>query len=207
VLGQRAGEPHSDMPAVQINPVKLPGPWVEGYVLDLHTVSCTFLGYDGSIPRFDTKYTELGELVYRFKYQGEKAALPPIVDTVEHFIRKLKWSFDFIVAAPPSIHRDPQPVTEIARELSSRLGVPVHDEAVLKVKTTPPMQHLEFPSDRAKMLEDAFRGEAKAVRGKRVLVVDDLFEYGSTVGAVAKVLVTEGEAAAVYMVALTRRRT
>jgi len=195
------------MAVVNINPMKLPGPWVEGYVLDLHSISSTFLGYDGSIPRFDTKYTELGELVYRFKYRGDRAALPPIVDTAEQFIRELKWSFDCIVAAPPSIGRKSQPVMEIAQELSSRLGVPVNDEAVLKVKTTPPMKNIEFPSERAKMLEDAFRGEANAVRGKRVLLVDDLLEYGSTVGAVTKVLLTEGEAAAVYMVALTRKRT
>jgi predicted amidophosphoribosyltransferase len=195
------------MAVVHINPVKLPGPWVEGYVLDLHTVSSTFLGYDGSIPRFDTKYTELGELVHRLKYRGDRAALPPIVETVWQFISKLEWSFDCFVAAPPSIHRKSQPVMEIAQELSSRLGVPVCDQAVVKVKTTPPMKNIEFPSDRAKALEDAFRCEADAVRGKRVLLVDDLFEYGSTVGAVAKVLVTEGEAAAVYMLALTRRRT
>ena len=176
------------MPAVKINPTKLPGPWVEGYVLDLHTISSTFLGYEGSIPRFDTKYTELGELVYRFKYRGDRAALPPLVDTAEQFIRESKWTFDCIIPTPPSISRKSQPVVEVAQELSSRLGVPVCEEAVVKVKTTPPMKNIEFPSERAKVLEDAFRGESNEIRGKRVLLVDDLFEYGSTVGAVAKVL-------------------
>ena len=57
------------------------------------------------------------------------------------------------------------------------------------------------------MLQDAFRGEPDKTRRKRLLLLDDLFEYGSTVGAVAKVLLTEGEAAAVYMLALTRKRT
>ena len=195
------------MTAVKINPMKLPGPWVEGYVLDLHSISSTFLGYDGSIPRFDTKYTELGELVNRLKYRGDSAAVPSLVDTAEQFIRGVKWTFDCIVAAPPSISRKLQPVTEVARELSSRLGVPVCDKAVVKVKTTPPMKNIEFPADRAKMLQGAFRGEPNEVRGKRVLLIDDLFEYGSTVGAVANVLLTEGEAVAVYLLALTRKRT
>ena len=195
------------MAPVRINPIKLPGPWVEGYVLDLHSISSTFLGYDGSVPRFDTKYTELGELVYRFKYRSDSAALPAIVDTVGQFIRESKWEFDCIVAAPPSIGRKSQPVAEIAQELSSRLGVPVCDKAVVKVKTTPPMKNIEFPAERATMLQDAFRGEPDKTRRKRLLLLDDLFEYGSTVGAVAKVLLTEGEAAAVYMLALTRKRT
>jgi competence protein ComFC len=195
------------MAAVRINPIKLQGPWAEGYVLDLHSISSTFLGYDGSVPRFDTKYTELGDLVYRFKYRSDSAALPAIVDTVEQFIRESKWEFDCIVAAPPSIGRKSQPVAEIAQELSSRLGVPVCDNAVVKVKTTPPMKNIEFPAERATMLRDAFRGEPDKTREKRILLLDDLFEYGSTVGAVAKVLLTEGEAGAVYMLALTRKRT
>jgi predicted amidophosphoribosyltransferase len=78
---------------------------------------------------------------------------------------------------------------------------------VVKVKTTPPMKNIEFPAERATMLRDAFRGEPDKTRGKGILLLDDLFEYGSTVGAVAKVLFTEGEPAAVYMLALTRKRT
>jgi hypothetical protein len=105
------------MAPVRIKPTKLPGPWTEGYVLDLHSLSSTFLGYDGSVPRFDTKYTELGELVYRFKYRGDTAALSTIVDTVEQFIGESKWEFDCIVAVPPSIARKSQPVSEITQEL------------------------------------------------------------------------------------------
>jgi hypothetical protein len=71
------------MTVVKSNPMKLPGPWVEGYTLDLYSISSTFLGYDGSIPRFDTKYTEVGELVNRLKYRGDSAALPSVIDTAE----------------------------------------------------------------------------------------------------------------------------
>lgn len=165
------------------------------------------MGYEGSIPRFDTKYTELGELVYRFKYRGDRAALPAIVDTVEQFIRQSKWEINCIVSVPPSIERKSQPVAEIAQELSSRLGVPVCDNAVVKVKATPPMKNIEFPTERATVLRDAFRGEPEKSGGRRILLLDDLFEYGSTVGAVTNVLLTEGEASAVYMLALTRKRT
>jgi predicted amidophosphoribosyltransferase len=195
------------MTVVKLNPIKLPGPWVEGYALDLYSISSTFLGYDGSIPRFDTKYTEVGELVNRLKYRGDSAALPSLIDTAEEFVKGLNWTFDCVVAVPPSITRKSQPVAEIARELASRFGVPVCDKAVIKTKATPPMKAIDFPVDRANMLQNAFRGEPNEVRAKRLLLLDDLFEYGSTVGAVTNVLLTEGKAAAVYLLALTRKRT
>jgi len=187
--------------------MRLPGPWVEGYTLDLYSISSTFLGYDGSIPRFDTKYTEVGELVNRLKYRGDSAALPSLIDTAEQFVKGLNWTLDCIVPVPPSITRKSQPVAEIARELASRFGVPVCDNAVTKTKATPPMKAIDFPVDRANMLHNAFRAEPNEVRGKRILLLDDLFEYGSTVGAVTNVLLTDGRAVAVYLLALTRKRT
>jgi competence protein ComFC len=195
------------MTVVKSNPIKLPGPWVGGYALDLYSISSTFLGYDGSIPRFDTKYTEVGELVNRLKYRGDSAALPSLVDTAERFVKGLNWTFDCIVPVPPSVTRKTQPVSEIARGLASRFGVPVCDNAVVKTKATPPMKAIDFPVERANMLHNVFRAEPNEVRAKRVLLLDDLFEYGSTVGAVTNVLLTEGEAAAVYLLALTRKRT
>jgi len=194
------------LPAVPINPQKLTGPWADGYVLDVHSIGSTFLGYDGPYPRFDTKYTELGGLLYRFKYRGDTTALPSITDTVEQFIHETKWELDCIVPAPPSVPRKSQPILEIAQALSSRLGIPVCEDAIVKVKTTPAMKTMEFPSERAQMLEDAFRSDPTKARGKRILLVDDLFEYGSTVGAVANELLTRGEASIVYMLSLTRKR-
>ena len=195
------------MAVVKISPMKLPAtPWVEGYVLDYHTVSSTPTG--DPYYRFDTKRTELGELLFRLKYRGGgSVVIADIVDTAEQFVGGWNPPINCVVPAPPSISRKSQPVTEVARELSSRFGVPVCDKAVVKVKTTPPMKTIEFPTDRANMLQGAFRGEPNEVRAKRVLLIDDLFEYGSTVGAVANVLLTEGEAVAVYLLALTRKRT
>lgn len=57
---------------IQINPKKLtPTPqihgFVEAYVLDYHNVSS--LPTNDPYYRFDTKRTELGELLYRIKYK------------------------------------------------------------------------------------------------------------------------------------------
>jgi hypothetical protein len=53
------------MAAVKVDPLRLSGPWSDGYVLERqHTLSSEFLGHDGfGNPQFDTKRSELGELV------------------------------------------------------------------------------------------------------------------------------------------------
>jgi hypothetical protein len=71
------------MVAVKIDPMKLPGPWADGYVLERqHTLASEFLGHDSlGNPQFDTKRTELGELVFWLKnpdianaFRGAKSA-------------------------------------------------------------------------------------------------------------------------------------
>ena len=67
------------MAPVAIKPVKLAGPWTDGYVLDRQTVSSIPTG-DPYHP-FDTERTELGELLFQFKYRNKADALSIIVDT------------------------------------------------------------------------------------------------------------------------------
>jgi hypothetical protein len=67
------------MAPVAINPARLQGPWVEGYVLDRHTISSIPTG-DPYYP-CETKRTELGELLFQFKYRNKLEAMGGIVDT------------------------------------------------------------------------------------------------------------------------------
>ena len=47
------------------HPMRIPGVWRQGYVLDYHTIHSAFLGHDEfGNPIFDTKRTEVGELLY-----------------------------------------------------------------------------------------------------------------------------------------------
>lgn len=194
------------MPIVQTNPMKLPPkPWSEGYVLDYHTVSSTPTG--DPYFRFDTKRTELGELLYRLKYRaGGTPVLTDIVDTAEQFLRRWNPPIDSVLAAPASRTRVAQPSVEIAWQLAVRLGLPMCEDAVVKVTPTPQMKNIDEWAERQRVLYEAIQGGPDDVRGKSVLLVDDLIESGSTLRRTADVLLQSGGAKAVYALVLTRTK-
>jgi predicted amidophosphoribosyltransferase len=191
---------------VKFNPMKLaPMPWVEGYVLDYHTISSTPTG--DPYYRFDTKRTDLGELLFRFKYRSAGTpALNDIVDTVEQFVRGWKPPIECIVPAPASVTRRAQPGTELARGLAARLLLPVFEGAVAKVKATAQMKNIDDWVERQRLLEEAIQVGKDDVRGKCILLVDDLIESGSTLRRAAEVLLKDAGARAVYALVLTRTK-
>jgi predicted amidophosphoribosyltransferase len=194
------------MAAVEFNPMKLaPTPWVEGYVLDYHTISSTPTG--DPYYRFDTKRTELGELLFRLKYRAAgSAAVTDIADTAEQFIRGWKPPVECIVPAPPSLTRKTQPAVEVARELAARLQVPLFENAVVKVKATPQMKNIDDWAERQRVLAETVQSGKDDLKGKSILLFDDLIESGATLRRAAEVLLEEGGARAVYALVLTRTK-
>jgi predicted amidophosphoribosyltransferase len=194
------------MGAVKINPMRLPAePWVEGYVLDYHTISSTPTG--DPYYRFDTRRTELGELLFQRKYRsGGPAVVALIVDTAMQFLNGWRPPIGCVVSTPPSVTRKTQPAGEIARELAARLQVPWFERAVIKVKPTPQMKNVDDWAERQRLLGEAVQLGQDDVKGKTVLLFDDLIESGSTLRRTAEVLLNDGGARALYALVLTRTK-
>lgn len=188
----------------ETNPQKLTtGPWDDGYVLDFHSISSTPTG-DPYYP-FDTKRTELGELLYRLKYRGDRTAIESIAKIAGKFVKSWNPPIKYIVPAPPSLHRESQPVVDIARALGKYLTIRVLEDAVVKVKKTDPMKDIPV-WERPSALKNAIQSGKTDVAGKSILLVDDLIESGSTLQRAASVLLENGGAASVYALVLTRTR-
>jgi predicted amidophosphoribosyltransferase len=178
------------MPTVITHPRRLHGPWTDGFTLDR---------YSGSV---------LGTLVQQLKYKENAAALVPIVDTIENFIRN-RWEglprIDCIVPAPPSVSRPGfQPAIEITRALAGRLNVYLSEDVVLKVKPTPPMKSIFSGAEKRQMLREAIQKGPGDARDQCVLVVDDVTETLSTLGRVTDVLLREAGASDVYVLGVVR---
>lgn len=187
----------------KINPRKIDGPWVDGRVLDLHSTGSEFLGYDEfGHEQFDTHRTDVGELLYRLKYRSDTAALVEIGDIVERFIRSWRISFDIIVPAPSTRARRVQPLHQIADETAKR---PVVKAVSKKASGAAELKNLREYHERDEVLKGALTVDARAIAGKRILLVDDLIRSGATLSAVASALNAAG-AAAVFAFALTKTR-
>lgn len=196
------------MAAVKIDPLKLTGPWADGHVLERqHTISSEFIGHDSNgHAQFDTKRSELGEVVFRLKNRSDRTTLDPIADTAAEFVLASGIQFDAVVPVPPSRRRPFQPVIEIATALGARLAKPVLLSVVSKVKETPELKDVFDFGERQKLLEGAFAVDEKAAKGQRLLLIDDLYRSGATAALVAKELMGAG-ASAVYFLAMTKTRT
>jgi len=80
----------------------------------------------------------------------------------------------------------------IARELSRRKKIRLVSGAIVKVKDTPPQASLEAAA-RRENVKGVYRVKQKeAIKGKVVLLVDDVFTTGSTIEACSRVLMEAG---------------
>jgi predicted amidophosphoribosyltransferase len=194
---------------LKINPIALRGPWQQGYALDLHTISSTFLGTDSyGHDQFDTKRSEIGELLYRLKYGGDQTTLDPIADTVTEFLRSRNIGIDALIPVPPSnTARQVQPVAEIARKVCERTGIALCDTGVTKVRKTEELKDVFDFEKRATVLANAFAVDRVLTEGKRLLLFDDLYRSGATVTTITNLLTSEGHASAVVLLTLTRTRS
>ena len=193
---------------IATNPMKISGAWHQGYILDYHTLSSDFIGHDEfGNPTFDTKRTEVGELLYQLKYRRNVDALKVLVEIAAAFVRQWSPSVHAIVTVPPTRVRRPQPVVELATGLGKSLDLPVFDGFVRNVKNTKELKNVFNYTERIKLLEGAYKVRDQSLGGKSVLLFDDLYRSGATLHAVTKILYDEGQCSTVYALALTRTRT
>ncbi len=193
---------------VATNPMKISGAWHQGYVLDYHTLGSDFIGHDEfGNPMFDTKRTEVGELLYQLKYKRNTDALEALVELGAAFVRKWSPSIEVIVTVPPTRVRRPQPVVELATGLGKSLDLPVLDGFVRNVKNTKELKNVFDYNERIKLLDGAYKVREQSLGGKSVLLFDDLYRSGATLNAVTKILYDQGQCSTVYALALTRTRT
>jgi hypothetical protein len=73
--------------------------------LDVPTISSTYIGVDQfGHDRYDTKRSEMGELLYRLKYNQDTSVVPEIVETASSCVVKAsKEPFDLIIPVPASL--------------------------------------------------------------------------------------------------------
>ena len=179
------------------HPRELRGPWAAGWALDFHS---HFSGADWS-------RSQVGDLAYRYKYGGQQSLVETLADQLAGLIAEhseLAW-VDAIVPVPPSSLCTFDPVSALCDALARRLNRPVR-RALVKTRVTAPQKEMRTLAQKRANVAGAFAVAADLapdMRGKRLLVLDDLYDSGATLEQVTRTLQRAG-VPTVMVLTLTR---
>ncbi|MFZ2065432.1 MAG: ComF family protein [Xanthobacteraceae bacterium] len=191
---------------MRTNVRSIAGNWDKGHVLDKHTISSDFLGYDeNGRPRFDTKRSEAGEALYQLKYQSDKLKAPLLAAAIATEVVPLLGEFGMIIPMPASKPRPWQPVTEVARELGKLTGKTVIENLLVRTTQDQQLKDLATKEEKKAALKDAFRAEEVITNDGRwnALLLDDLFDTGASMEEATEALKRYNKVGSVYVAALT----
>ena len=140
----------------------------------------------------------LQEAIHRWKYEGRTYLTFFFAQWMAEGLNRY-WkadSLDFLIPVPLHTHRLRKrgfnQALLLVKELSRRTGIPYRKTILQKRKPTIPQVNLSV-IEREKGLKGAFHviGE-EALKGKSVLLVDDVYTTGATVNECSKVLLRGG---------------
>jgi len=190
---------------MSINPIKLIGNWDEGWALDNHIITSIYTGTDiYGHDTYNSNRSELGELLYYFKYRGKYDNLDKIIELINPFLNK--WDklddVDIIIPVPSSKTRIYQPATEIAYYIADNYKINFGENVLNKVSD------LESKNmDKSnKVLEGTIIATKKATRLHNILLVDDLYSTGSTLRECVRILRQDSMLKKIYVLTMTKTR-
>lgn len=189
-----------------MNILKIDGLWDEGYSLDLYNLKSTFLGEDVfGRPQFDSQRSELGELIYRMKYNGHENTVDSIIKMILPFVSG--WlsdkHIDIIIAVPPSRTREFQPVFEIVKGLAKAQEKYYATDILMKLSEES-VKNIQ-PEERDLKHQIIMTKTAK--RNADILLVDDVIETKGTANECVRILKEDPLVGHIYFLALTRRNS
>lgn len=186
--------------------IKLRGKWTEGYAIDNHTLHSTYVGENEyGHPMFDTKRSEIGELIYQLKYQEQKKIINDIMVLVKPVLDnwQIGAKVDIIIPIPPSdISRTFQPVFLIAEAISDYLNIRMSTQVLKKSK------HEQLKNaginEKSDLIKGSITKDKNFKKKVNILLVDDLFDSGATLNEAVDVLKSDINVANVYVLTMTK---
>lgn len=191
----------------ELNPIRIWGNWKEGYALDWHTLKSIYLGVDEwGHNQYETTRSKLGEMVYQLKYNQNISVLDEMIHLIAPFLDwwNISSKVSAIIPVPPSnINRIFQPVFEICNKLSEYLSIPLYTEFLIK------NNHIQSKNlDRINKIEisGSIKRRLRFQTEVNVLLIDDLFQTGSTLTECVKILKTDSHIRDIFVLTMTKTR-
>lgn len=135
------------------------------------------------------------ELVRLLKYQGDLEAAEPLGEQMALVLAQSGLKVDMLLPVPMHPVRLKQrgynQAEQLAHQISSHTGLFLCTDGLIRVGGQQTQVHRNR-AERLTAMKDAFRAEGKIVRGRRLLLIDDVLTTGATAGACAKALIDAG---------------
>lgn len=138
----------------------------------------------------------LREAIHHFKYRSLKALAPELAGMLSTYLLDNPLPGECLVPVP--LHRKRlrergyNQSALLARELSRNSGIPVIEDCLQRAGNTPPQARSPSREERHRNVAGAFRCTDDRLRGKRVVLIDDVSTSGATLNAAAAVLKSAG---------------
>ena len=138
-------------------------------------------------------------LVYKFKYGKDKSIAKAIIPILCDKFLEIEETIDLIMPVPLSRERMGErgfnQAEILARGISEKFSVPLSSSNLIRNRNTPTQTSLDR-DERKENLKDAFSlKDAGEVKGKIVLIIDDLTTSGATMDEITKILKKNGATA------------
>ncbi len=156
---------------------------------------------EGIISGFYSKYVfetdkKLQDIIHALKYNRKFALGNFLGENISEGIKSLNWNIDLILPIPihhlKKAERGYNQSDFIANGLSKSLNIPYSKNIIKRSRYTESQTKLDI-KERANNVANAFRiKNLKTIKGKNILLVDDVITTGATILECGKALITSG---------------
>ena len=155
--------------------------------LDFDVARCVFV-FSGKVK----------DLIHNFKYNNRPYMSSSLANCMYELFTKLNWPVDFVIPVPSSKEtlkaRGYNQAELLASDFCSKSGLELREDILKKTKHTKQQASLNF-NERKQNLDGSFDVDLSfrsTLRGKTILLIDDVITTGSTASECAKILKKRG---------------
>ena len=136
------------------------------------------------------------QAVHELKYRNLKAVAPSLAGFLHDYLLENPLPGDVLVPVP--IHKKRQrergynQSSLIAHELSRRNGLSINEDCFIRRVNTPPQVRTTSASERRKNIANAFACVNDKLKGRQVILIDDVSTSGATLNTCAAILKSAG---------------
>ncbi len=193
---------------MEVNIQRINGNWDLGYSLDKHVLQSVYLGENQwGHAEFDTTRSEVGEALFLLKYRSDFTQTSAIADQMTESLSQHFSTACLVIPMPASKQRERQPVREIAIKVAENMKIPCLENLLIKNVSTPQMKDSDSRDEKVDTLVKAFAiNDVLGDGDYDILIVDDLYDTGSSLEAATKVLNEYSKIRKIYVATVTRKR-